>query len=523
MKTSSWTPLTLETLATHLRARGLVVTGEGSLQGTIQGVSDDSRTLQPGDLFLAWKGGANDGHDHLAQAAARGAIGAVVERFDSSVSLSQLQIDGDGRRNAAIAAMAALGSPEEGIHVTAVTGTNGKTTTAFLIRHLLGGLGSAAALGTLGVVGPRGRVREGTGGLTTPGPAALARTLRELRDEGITHLVLEASSHALDQFRLEGLKVAVACFTNLTQDHLDYHGTLERYREAKAGLLRLLAPDGEVVVHAGDPVWAGLPPVAHRLRLVMQGSAPMPGIPPIRGDRAPATLRALALRLSVHGADFELESDSGEGGNRTERASVRLPLLGDFNVENALVAAGAAQAAGLSLEAIASRLATATPPPGRLELALTQPVPVILDYAHTPDALARVLETLRPLFQGRLIVVFGAGGDRDRTKRPKMGRVAVEGSDHAIVTSDNPRTEDPEQIVDDLVAGFPPSLPSHRWTRIVDRREAMAHALRIATPGDVVLLAGKGHETTQTVGREVRPFDERVILAELLAEGQGRA
>ncbi len=492
------------------------VAGEGS-QGALgipfpevmdialTGAAQDSRTVQPGELFLAWKGTRQDGHAFLADARARGAVAAVVEEVVHGVSLPQIQVT-DGRRAAALVAMALEGNPADGMLVTAVTGTNGKTTTVLLVRHLLSHDRNSVALGTLGVVGPTGEVRDGLGGLTTPGPVGLARSFRRLREEGVTAVALEASSHALEQRRLDGLQVDVACFTNLTRDHLDYHGTMEAYLGSKAHLLDLLAPDGVAVVNGRDPAWARLPTIPGRLRLVRMEGSGVSGIPQAR-ERLP-DLTAREIRLDGEGSRFLLEE-------RGEVAAVRLPLLGRFNVENALCAAGVARAAGMSLHRIARALSHASGIRGRLEVVETRPVPVILDYAHTPDALRRVLETLRPLYPDRLIVVFGAGGDRDRSKRREMCEVAARGSDLAIVTSDNPRTEDPDRIVDDILSG----MAGATYERIVDRREAIARALEVAVEGDAILLAGKGHETYQVVGTESRPFDEREVVRELLDRG----
>jgi UDP-N-acetylmuramoyl-L-alanyl-D-glutamate--2,6-diaminopimelate ligase len=499
-------PVSLTRMADVLRGHGLEVELRAPEDAAVAGVSQDSRAVTRGALFLAWKGGRHDAHDFLGQVAEAGAGAALVERFVDEVDLPQLRVS-DARLGAGIAAMLAVGDPGTALHMTAVTGTNGKTTVAVLLRHLLAQLGPAAALGTLGVVGPDGGAREGTGGLTTPGPAELAHRLRALVDEGVEYLVLEASSHALDQRRLDALRFQAALFTNLTRDHLDYHGTEAAYLAAKGRLVELLRPGGEVVVHAGDPAWAGLPRIAGTVRPVGFAGAGLEGVPAAEARHPPLVARD--VRLEGTGSRFLLE-EQGAGPAHP----VTLPLLGRFNVENALVAAGGAMAAGLSLEAVARGLSTAPAPTGRMEITATAPVPVILDYAHTPDALARALETLAPLYPGRVIVVFGAGGDRDRTKRPEMGRIAAAGAGWAIATSDNPRTEDPDGILDEVVAGMP---EGGAWERITDRRAAIARALELARPGDAVLLAGKGHETYQVVGTEVRPFDERRVVRELLA------
>jgi len=331
-------------------------------------------------------------------------------------------------------------------------------------------------------------------------------------------VVLEASSHALHQHRMDGVGVDIAVFTNLTRDHLDYHGSFEAYLDAKAHLLDLLKEEGVVVVNGDDPAWAGLPPFRGRWMVTRVNESGGRG--PSHewhkcagsGERLP-DLVAGDLDLSGEGSRFRV----WWGG---DDAAVSLPLLGRFNVENALAALAVALLMGMKLSEAAATLSDAPPPTGRMEVTAREPVPVILDYAHTPDALHRVLETLRPLYLGRLIVVFGAGGDRDREKRPEMGRIAVEGADLAIVTSDNPRTEDPDAIVDEILAGVPAGLPPGRYERITDRRRAIARAIEVACPGDAILLAGKGHETYQIVGREKRPFDERDVVREILSGGR---
>src|SRR5690606_7842611 len=278
-----------------------------------------------------------------------------------------------------------------------VTGTNGKTTTVWLLRHLLAAGRPAASLGTLGVVGPDGEPVPGTESLTTPGPVELARTLRELVDRGVRAVAMEISSHALDQGRVSGLRLDAAVFTHLSRDHLDYHRTVEAYREAKLSLTKLLRPGGVVVYNAEDPAWAPLAEVEQRtLTYAMD---------------APADLRARDLELGAGGARFTLETANGS-------VAVEPPLLGAFNVQNALAAAGAVHALGMPLADVAERLRTVPQVPGRLERIAETPCPVLRDYAHTPDALERVLTALRPLVRGRLILVFGAGGDRDRGKRP---------------------------------------------------------------------------------------------------------
>lgn len=393
------------------------------------------------------------------------------------------------RLEIARAAAARYGYPALALRTIAVTGTNGKTTTVNILRALLDlPVAPAASIGTLGVlVGAEGRLVPGGLGLTTPGPEELQRVLRELADAGVRSVAMEVSSHALDQARVHGIAFDAAVFTNITRDHLDYHGTMEEYFAAKAKLVSYLKTTGVAVVNADQPEWLDLPVAP---RLVTYGIE--------SGD-----VRAQDIAFDATGSSWTLSV--GE-----ESASVRLPLVGDFNVINAVAAAAAALSFGIPLHALAHSLATVPQVPGRLELIASSP-PVIRDYAHTPDALVRSLAALRPFVSGQLILVFGAGGDRDPGKRPIMGSAAEAGADHVIVTSDNPRTEDPEAIIDEIERGM-----SSKHERISDRRQAIARAIAIAQPGDTILLAGKGHETYQVVGTEKHPFDERQIVSEIL-------
>jgi UDP-N-acetylmuramoyl-L-alanyl-D-glutamate--2,6-diaminopimelate ligase len=454
------------------------------------GVSQDSRSVRPGDLFLAWKGTSVDAHEHVAAAAGAGAVAAVVER-KVEVAVPQLLVT-DGRSAGAIAAQTVMGDPSRRLFLVGITGTNGKTTTAMLVRHLLSVRGKAAVVGTLGLVDDRG-VRPGTEGLTTPGPVQLAGWLRELADEGVASVAMEASSHALEQRRLDGVRFSAGVFTNLTQDHLDYHAHFAAYFAAKARLVSLVDAGGWLVVNRDDRAWDSLDVAGRRVRTFAVS--------------ADADVRAEDVRLDARGSRFTLVIGS-------ERSPVELPLLGAYNVENALAAAAVASVAGMGAAQIARGLATVPQVAGRLESVLGEPFAVLIDFAHTPDALEGALGALRPLTRGRLIVLFGAGGDRDRTKRRPMAEAVARHADLVVLTSDNPRTEDPERILDDLAEG----LAGIAYTRIADRRRAILHALSQARAGDTVVLAGKGHETYQVVGREKRPFDERVVVRECLAE-----
>ena len=482
-------PLRLADVAAALRAAGVLIDMVGEGDPAIEGVSQDSRAVRAGDLFLAWRGVEADAHAFVADVARAGAVAAVVEHPVAEASIPQL-VARDGRLAAALAANRVLGDPARELFLVAITGTNGKTTTAVLTRHLLARLGSATALGTLGLVEQDGAVRPDTVGLTTPGPVQLVRWLRELTDEGVCSVALEASSHALAQRRLDALRFDVAVLTNLSQDHLDFHGDLEEYFRAKARLVELLKGGGTLVLNQDDRAWDRISWGGRRVTFGLHGEA---------------DVRARDVELGAAGSRFKLETSAGT-------ARVELPLLGHFNVENALAAAAAVLVAGLSLADVAAGLARAPQVPGRLERVAAEPVQVLIDFAHTPDALRGVLATLRSLVSGRLIVVFGAGGDRDRTKRRPMAQAVARLSDLVILTSDNPRTEDPERILDDLE----PGLAGIGYERIVDRRAAIARALELAEAGDLVLLAGKGHETYQVIGTEKRPFDERVVVRDLL-------
>jgi UDP-N-acetylmuramoyl-L-alanyl-D-glutamate--2,6-diaminopimelate ligase len=462
----------------------------------VLGIADDSRRVRPGDLFCAWAGSTTDGHGFLPTAEAAGAVAALVERPVEACGLPQVVVK-DGRRAAAVAASEVFGRPEAGLTLVGVTGTSGKTTTVWLLRHLLSARYATASLGTLGVILADGQPLPGSESLTTPGPVDLARTLRELVDRGVQAVAMEVSSHALDQGRVHALRFDVGVFTNLSRDHLDYHETMEAYLAAKERLVTLLKPAGTAVVNADDPHWAGVAGRASRVvRFGLEAQA--------------AEVRATQIAYEANGARFLLATPGGA-------VPVELPLLGPFNVSNALAAAAACLSLGFAPEEIGARLGTVPQVPGRLERIAEVPCPVLRDYSHKPYALEQVLMTLRPLVAGRLILVFGAGGDRDRGKRPLMGAVAERWADVVIVTSDNPRTEDPEAIIDEIVQG----MQAGRHIRIVDRRQAIARALELARPDDLVLLAGKGHETYQIIGTEKLPFDEREVVRELLARREG--
>lgn len=449
------------------------------------GIGADSRTSGPGMLYLAVRGSQSDGHRFVTDAVSRGASTVVVEEPQQSV-VPEIVVR-DSRRAAVVLGGAWYGHPGHCLTLVGVTGTNGKTTTTGLIRHLFNEREGAGSIGTLGAFDGQGEPVLSTAGvLTTPGPIDLQATLAALVSRGVTHVVMETSSHSLDQGRLDGVAFAAGVFTNLTRDHLDYHGTMEAYLASKLRLSTLIQLGGIEVVNLDDEAWRVLPTRSPRLTF---------------GLHPAADVRALDVALDAGGSRFRI---SGRFGS----ADVNLPLLGDFNVANAVAAAAAALGLGQPMARVVERLSTAPQVPGRMERISDIPCTVLRDYSHTPDSLERALRTLRPLTPGRIILVFGCGGDRDRGKRPLMGRIAAELSDVAIATSDNPRTENPDAIIDDIEHGMG-GMPH---LRITDRLAAIHAALGEARAGDTVLLAGKGHETYQVIGTEKIAFDEREIV-----------
>ena len=459
----------------------------------VLGITANSRAVRHGMIFAALPGARQDGRKFIPEAVARGA--AAVLAVPGTPVLAACPVLEDPLPRRRLARIAALLAPPPPAMLVAVTGTNGKTSTADFLRQLWSLAGHcAASLGTLGVVtdaGPAGP------GLTTPDPVVLSQTLGGLARDGIGRVALEASSHGLDQYRLDGLRIDAAAFTNLTRDHLDYHGTMAAYRAAKLRLFQeVLSANAPVVACTtlDQDSLAGLRHIAARrrldLRLVGEG-----------GD-------AIRLLRAIPRPDGQvLEMDAA--GTRHE---VAIALPGRFQADNALVAAALAEATGVP-DAIA-RLPGLVGVRGRMELAATLPngAAVYVDYAHTPDALERLLAALRPHTQGRLHIVFGAGGDRDPGKRPLMGAAVAALADVAIVTDDNPRTENPAAIRDAVLAGMA-ALPGARSH--ANRADAIAAALSDLGPGDVLAVAGKGHEQGQTIGTEVFPFDDAGVVRRL--------
>lgn len=476
-----------------LNDAGLFRGTRGELPEQLTTISSDTRGLAPGGIFVAVKGAVRDGHEFLDQAAERGAAAAIVGEGESG-SLPAILVN-DTRRAAAVAAAAAYDWPAKKMRFIGVTGTNGKTTTVSIVRHILdSGENPAASVGTLGVLIGKGGPLPGGDGLTTPGPIELQRLLRQLVDRGVKTVAMEVSSHSLDQHRVDGVTFGAAVYTNLTRDHLDYHRTMEAYFDAKARLISLLDGDGTAVVNADAAEWRALPGAPKTLTY---------------GIRSKADVTATDIVEEANGSRWTLAANG-------ESAAIHLPLAGSVNIYNALAAAGAAIVFGATIQECAERLASLPQIPGRLEVISRRPT-VLRDYAHTPDALERTLTSARDLTKGRLIVVFGCGGERDKGKRPLMGAVAERLSDVAIVTSDNPRREDPDAIVDEIEAGM--TMNNHE--RVTDRRAAIGRALEIARSDDLIVLAGKGHETYQIRGTRSFPFDEREIVKEMRGSAIG--
>jgi UDP-N-acetylmuramoyl-L-alanyl-D-glutamate--2,6-diaminopimelate ligase len=468
----------------------------------ITGVTEDSRRVTAGMLFCAVRGSAADGHRFIPAALKQGAAALIVsdrQALPANGAVPTILVR-DGRIAVAVAAAEWYGRPADDLTVVGVTGTNGKSTTVALIRHLIGESGDTGSIGTVGAFDGAGNELPEGAGLTTPGAVELQATFAELKRRGCRKVVMEASSHALDQRRLSGVGLAAGVYTNLTHDHLDYHGDLSAYFAAKALLSSLIEDRGIEAVNLDDRAWNGLEK-ADRLRRITFGLA------------AGAQVRASDLRMDAAGSAGTLWLDG-------QPHRFALPLIGDFNVSNALAATAVASGLGVNAAEITSRLARAPQVPGRVERIVAEPFVVLRDYAHTPDALERVIKAVKPLTKGRLIVLFGAGGDRDRKKRPVMGQIAARNADLPIVTSDNPRTEDPGRIIDDIEEG----MEGVAHIRMVDRRDAIRRALTLAKPGDCILLAGKGHETYQVIGTQKFPFDEvEIVRAELDQLGAGAA
>jgi len=491
----------------------------GSGDPVVRGLAYDSRQVTPGDLFVALRGEAADGHDYVEEALGLGAVAVLVEELPASLGEHPLALRVPSTRRAlAPLATEYYGRPSEELVLVGVTGTNGKTSTTFLVESILAAAGRRTGLiGTVEIRFPGHRERTLN---TTPESLDLQRTLRAMRTEDVDCAVLEVSSHGVALGRIDGCRFAVGAFTNLTQDHLDFHGTMAAYREAKLDFFRrFLGPTSTAVVNVDDPAApafaAAARDVGARLVRVSRDAA----------SDAEVTLEHAEVRLEGTRARLQLPRDTVE---------VELPLLGEFNLENLLVAVGATLALDVDAAAVARGVAACPQVPGRVERVPWEgPGPTVLvDYAHTPDAVEKLLRTLRPLARGHLVAVFGCGGDRDRGKRPLMAEAAARWSHRVVATSDNPRTEDPGAILAEVEKGLgslrrvaPEALARTEGTYAVieDRRTAIERAVTTARDGDLVVVAGKGHEDYQIVGRERLPFDDRIEAHAALARRADRA
>jgi UDP-N-acetylmuramoyl-L-alanyl-D-glutamate--2,6-diaminopimelate ligase len=465
----------------------------------VRGIRSDSRQIQPGDLFVAFAGAKTDGLAFVSDALSRGAVGIVSDHPAPPGAAGDrpwIQV-GSARRALALLAAELFGHPAEKLVLTAVTGTNGKTSTTTLLDAILARrYGRSGLLATTVYRTPR---RSIPAGRTTPEAPLIQELLAELVADGVPAAAIEVSSHALMLDRVTGCRFDAAVFTNLTRDHLDYHGTMEEYYEAKKRLFPMRKPGGVAVVNVDD---------LYGKRLAAEIAPPVATFSP---SGAAADYRAENVLCDVSGTRFEIVHRGG-------RFAVASPLLGRFQVGNILGAAAAGLSLGVSAADVAAAVTGVGNVPGRLErVEAGQPYTILVDYAHTPDALERLLGSVREVTDEKLILVFGCGGDRDRGKRAPMGEIAGRGADLAIATSDNPRSEDPAAILDEVEQGLARSGAA-KYLRIVERRDAIRAAVKLADPGTVVVITGKGHETTQQIGAKELPWDDRKIAAELARE-----
>jgi len=465
----------------------------------VKGLAVDSRAVKPGDLFFALAGSKTDGSRFIDAAISSGALAVAGDHAPTGLRVPFVATPNPRR---ALALAAARFYPRQPATTAAVTGTSGKTSVAAFTRQIWERLGHASAsIGTIGLVSPK---RTVYGSLTTPDPIALHKQLDEITADGVTHLAFEASSHGLDQFRLDGVRIAAGGFTNLTRDHMDYHPDVAHYLAAKLRLFRDLVPPGGAAVISADHECSQEVIEAARargLRIIAVGR---------NADGAGEGIRLVDAVVEGFAQKLALE-------HRGRNYTIKLPLVGEFQIENALVAAGLAIGTGSEPATVLATLEHLEGAKGRLErVGEHNGAPIFVDYAHKPDALAKALQALRPYAKRKLVVIFGAGGDRDAGKRPIMGEAASRLADHVIVTSDNPRGEDPASIIAQVRAGVSGEAES-----IEDRQVAIFSAIHHAAPGDVVLLAGKGHETYQEIAGVRHPFSDIEVARAALAEWRG--
>lgn len=459
------------------------------------GVTADSRLVTPGDVFVAVTGTLSDGHKFVQQAVAKGAVAVVTETPVEDISVPQYVADCSATAYAQMCMRFSVG-PHCPVVSVGITGTNGKTTSSWMLRSILRAAGLRT--GMMGTIESDDGCERNPSEMTTPAADSLAAHMRRLMEQRATHSVLEISSHALAQNRSAGIQLSAAAITNITQDHLDYHHTIESYRRAKATIAELLHADAPLLLNLDDP----------GCQFVMDHLVRPADVITFGVENPDAELRATMLQQNHRSQRVRLELAQGD-------AEIRLRMIGRHNVENCLVAAGLAEQLGIRLPDIVEGLESLHSVPGRLQrIDEGQSFQVLVDYAHTPDALKRCLTTIRDFVPGRLICVFGAGGNRDQSKRPMMGEAASI-ADYCVITSDNPRNEEPETIAQQITAGF---VAGAEYEIQLNRREAIAQAFCVAEPGDVVLLAGKGHESIQEIGNRRSKFDDRDVARLLLKE-----
>ena len=476
---------------------------DGPVDRAIHALRYDSRRVEANDVFFAWKGAKTDGHQYIAEVCDKGAAAVVLENpaFAGHPGPTFIEV-ANARRSMADMSANFFGRPDRALQIVGVTGTNGKTTTTFILKHLLTEL--KVPVGLIGTVRYEIGDRILPASRTTPESLDLHGLLAQMRAGGCRAAVMEVSSHALEQGRVSPIEYAVGVFTNLTQDHLDYHQTMENYFTAKvllfANLDRAEKP-GVAVINADDPYGKRLIDLMrNRVRVIAYT---------LEG-KAGAEIEARDILSTAEGTTCALRIGA-------ETFQLSLPLIGSYNVANAMAAAGGALALGLAPQVIVQRLQTTPQVPGRLEKFVSADgVTAVVDYAHTDDAVRKALTVLRGITKCRLIAVLGCGGNRDAVKRPLMAAAAVECADYSIFTADNPRQESIESILDHMAAGVDGKYPRGKYERVPDRRQAIAHALALAQPGDVVCVAGKGHETTQEIGGQFHPFDDRLVVQEFL-------
>jgi UDP-N-acetylmuramoyl-L-alanyl-D-glutamate--2,6-diaminopimelate ligase len=473
----------------------------------IRGISYDSRRVEAGDLFFALRGGSSDGHDFLAAAFERGAVAAIVESVPTDLDFADRPVVAvrDSRRALAPISTQFFGHPASELTLIGVTGTNGKTSTTYLVESILQRAG--IPVGVIGTLDIRYAGERQPAVNTTPESYEIQRSLRAMRDHGVTCAVMEASSHGLALDRVLGCEFAIAALTNVSQDHLDFHDSMDAYRDAKIRLFdTYLRADGSAVVNVDDASADAF------IRAAERSGAKLVRVS--RKSESAADVHLERAKIELNGTDARIAFPSGA-------LDLRIPLVGDFNLENTLVACGIALALEINPKIIAEGIENCPQVPGRVERVQTareaEPL-VVVDYAHTPDAIEKLLATLRPLAKERLVAVFGCGGDRDRSKRPRMAEAVARWSDRVVATSDNPRSEDPLQILKDVEVGLATlrrveadalDATDASYAMISDRRRAIEVAIDIARPGDMVVIAGKGHEDYQIVGPDRLHFDDR--------------